>query len=56
MTLYVAIGVLISALAGVFHYTVDASAVATAISAVVAVAAPLVAAIKARAKVTPVAK
>lgn len=55
VTLYVAIGVVVAAAAGVFGVTVDAGTVGEAISAVVAVVAPLVAALKARSKVTPVA-
>lgn len=55
VALYAAIGVVISAAAATIGLTVDAGAVAQAILGVVAVAAPLVAAFKARKKVTPVA-
>lgn len=55
VALYAAIGVVVSAAAAAVGFTVDAGAVGSAIVAVVAVAAPLIAAFKARAKVTPVA-
>ncbi len=54
VALYAAIGVVVSAAAATVGFSVDAGAVGNAILAVVAVAAPLVAAFKARAKVTPV--
>ena len=55
VALYAAIGVVVSAGAAAVGLTVDGNAVGDAILAVVAVAAPLVAAFKARSKVTPVA-
>lgn len=55
VVLYASIGVVVSAAAAAAGLTVDAGAVGDAIAAVVAVAAPLVAAFKARSKVTPVA-
>lgn len=55
VALYAAIGVVVSAIAAVVGITVDPGTVANAILAVVAVAAPLIAAFKARKKVTPVA-
>lgn len=54
VALYVSIGVIVSAIAAAFHFVVDPAAVTNVILAVVAVAAPLIAAIKARSKVTPV--
>lgn len=55
VALYVSIGVIVSVIAATLHFTVDPAAVTNAILAVIAVVAPLVAAYKARAKVTPVA-
>lgn len=55
VVVYQSIAVVVSVLAAAFGLVLDPGVVATAIAAVIAVAAPIVAAVKARAKVTPVA-
>jgi hypothetical protein len=53
VVIYQSIAVVISVVAAIFGIVVDPGVVGTAITAIVAVAAPLVAAFKARQKVTP---
>lgn len=55
VVVYNAVGVIVSVVAALLGFVVDPGAVQGAIAAVVAVAAPVIAAFKARAKVTPVA-
>lgn len=55
VVVYTSIGVVIAAIAGLFGIVVDPGTVANAVLAVIAVASPLIAALKARGKVTPVA-
>lgn len=55
VVLYTSLAVVVSTVAAVFGIVVDPGTLGNAIAAVVAVAAPIVAAFKARAKVTPVA-
>lgn len=55
VVVYTSIAVVISTVAALFGIVVDPGTLGNAIAAVVAVAAPIIAAFKARAKVTPVA-
>lgn len=55
VVVYNAVAVIVSVAAALLGFVVDPGAVQGAIAAVVAVAAPVIAAFKARAKVTPVA-
>lgn len=55
VVVFTSIAVVISVIAATLGIVVDAGTLANAIAAVVAVAAPIIAAFKARAKVTPVA-
>lgn len=56
VTVYTSVAVLISVALAAFGIVVDPGLLVTAIVAVLAVASPIVAAIKARAKVVPVQK